>query len=82
MKKYNVVSIQNFEDEDDFRYVMKLLEDCGYIFHFPINHLISKINWKTARIYSSPKDANQLYVTDTNDEMFEIDRTIDLNKYI
>ena len=81
MKKYKVVSIRNFADEDDFIYIMKLLETTGYTFLYPADHIVSKIDWKTARIFSSPSDQQQLFVVDEDDTGYEADKEFDMKKY-
>ena len=81
MKKYKVVGIRNFVDEDDFIYVMKLLESTGYTFLYPVDHIISKIDWRTARIFSSPTNQQQLFVVDGDDIGYEVDKEFDMKNY-
>lgn len=81
MKRYKVVGIKNFHDKDDFKYVLRLMEMGGYIFHYPVDHIVDRTNWETAVVYSSPTDSHKLYVTDTDDIPYELEGEIDLSKY-
>lgn len=66
MGKYNIVAINGFENEEDFRYVIKLLESTGWSFILPTERILNEIPWDKAYIYSSSYDPRRLYVIDAD----------------
>ena len=69
MGKYKSVCVEGFESEDDFHYILKLLETTGWTYIWPPEMLMMKVNWKKVKINSSPQDPHRLYVTDGDDNV-------------
>lgn len=81
MGKYKSVCVEGFESEDDFHYILKLLEKTGWTYIWP-PEMLMKVNWKKAKINSSPQDPHRLYVTDDDDmEKTLYDRVINIKDF-
>ena len=80
MAKYSAVKLSGFESEEDFHYVLKLMESTGWIFLVPLGNIMEEINWENAKIFSSRTDPRRLYVTDEDSPIWEWDNEININE--